>query len=160
MIYIDAAKILGLSGEVSPEIVRKAYKEACFKFHPDRNKAGEEMMKAVNEAYSVLKDFMGDLENKQISYGEELNTALGVVWGVVGLKMELCGAWLWVDGDTKPHKDRLKQVGFKWASKKKRWYFRPEGLRSRGRGKMSMEQIREKYGSASPEGNYQIKLTA
>lgn len=43
----EAASILGVSGNVNPEIIKRAYREACAKYHPDRNPAGLEMMKAV-----------------------------------------------------------------------------------------------------------------
>ena len=56
----DAAKILGLSGEITPEIAKKAHRTACKKYHPDINAAGEEMMKLVNEAYDVLRCAPGD----------------------------------------------------------------------------------------------------
>lgn len=36
----DALKVLGLSGEVTPEQIKVAYKKACSKFHPDRPPAG------------------------------------------------------------------------------------------------------------------------
>lgn len=47
----DALKVLGLSGQVSPESIKLAYKKACSKYHPDRNPAGLEIMKMVNVAY-------------------------------------------------------------------------------------------------------------
>ena len=63
-----------------------------------------------------------------------------------GLIIEVVGAWIWVDGDTKQHKDILKSKGFFWASKKKKWYFRSEENKVNGRGKKSYEEIKEKYG--------------
>lgn len=146
----DATKILGISGEINPTIVKKAYRAASFKYHPDRNPAGEEMMKAVNEAFETLENFEGNLEHEQAEYGEALNTALSAIWGLEGLNLELCGAWLWVDGETKEHKTALKEAGFKWASKKKKWFFRPEGFKSRSRGNLSMDDIRTKYGTQQP----------
>jgi hypothetical protein len=44
----------------------------------------------------------------------------------------------------------LKEAGFRFASKKKRWYFRPENWRSSSRGQYTMEDIRYKYGSERP----------
>ena len=32
----DAAKLLGLTGEINPKIVKKAYLNACNKYHPDK----------------------------------------------------------------------------------------------------------------------------
>ena len=48
------------------------------------------------------------------------------------------------------HRAELKAAGFRYASKKQRWYFRPEGWRSVSRGAFSMDDIRDKYGSSSP----------
>ena len=50
----DAAQILGLSGEVTPEEVEQAYRQAALKFHRDRNPAGAAMMKIINAADDVL----------------------------------------------------------------------------------------------------------
>ena len=52
----DACKILELSGVINAEDIKKAYRKACMKYHPDRNPSGEHMMKLVNAAYAVLKD--------------------------------------------------------------------------------------------------------
>lgn len=148
----DAAKILGLTGELDPKTVKAAYRAACKKYHPDLNPAGDEMMKLVNAAFDALKDYTGKIEQEQSQqhYGDHLNDALNAVLGLSGLVIEICGAWLWVTGDTKPHKEALKEAGFKWASKKKAWYFRPEDYRSRSRGSSSLDDIREKYGTQRP----------
>ena len=61
----DAAHILGLTGEITAEIVKKAYRAAAQKYHPDRNPAGLEMMKLVNAAFDVLKNWAGNLEAKE-----------------------------------------------------------------------------------------------
>ena len=150
----DAAKILGLSGNITPSDIKTAYREACKKYHPDINPAGEEMMKIVNSAYEVLKDFSGDVQEQQAGYGEAVNAALNAILGLAGLVIEICGAWVWVTGNTVTHKDRLKESGFKWASKKKAWYFRPEEYRSRSKGSSTLEEIREKYGSTRPQRSY------
>lgn len=149
----DAARILGLTGNLEPEATKSAYKEACKKYHPDLNPAGEEMMKAVNQAYGVLRDFTGSVETVNAGYGELLNSALNAVFGLSGVVTEVCGAWVWLTGNTRIHKELLKEAGYKWASKKKAWYFRPEDYRSKSKGNKSLEEIREKYGSYKPEGN-------
>ncbi|MCK0070721.1 J domain-containing protein [Kordiimonas laminariae] len=156
----DAAKILGLSGNISPEQAKKAHREACKKYHPDINPAGEKMMKLVNEAYSVLQDFTGDVKEQQTEYGEQLNAALNAILNLSGLFVEVCGAWVWVTGNTIQHKATLKAAGYKWANKKKAWYFRPEEYRSRGRGQSSLEEIRAKYGSSKPQGTGHDRLQA
>lgn len=65
----------------------------------------------------------------------------------LGLDVELCGLWLWVTGDTKPHREALGKdgLGFKWASEKKAWYF--AGVPSFNRQKITLDEIRNAYGS-------------
>lgn len=145
----DAFKILGLSGQITKDDVKKAYKKACSKYHPDRNPAGLEIMKMVNVAYESLKDFEGDasITVDASKYGDEVASALNDI-SSLGLVIEICGAWVWVSGDTKTYKDALKKSGFKWAPKKECWYFRPSDVkRSRSFGAYSMNAIRDKYGS-------------
>lgn len=150
MNFYDAAKILSLSGELTPELVKAAYVGACKKYHPDINPAGAEMMKVVNAAYDILRDYEGTIKEEQSDYGELFNDALNAALPLAEIFVEVCGVWLWVTGNTRQHKQALKSAGFKWANKKKAWYFRPEQFRSFSRGKATLEEIREKYGSKRP----------
>ena len=163
----DACRVLGIDGELSLKVVKTAYRLACSKFHPDRNPAGLEMMKLVNNAYDFLKtlDFDDEKntthENDSPNYGDELNTALNMAMELEGLIIELCGVWIWISGDTKTHKAALKEAGYKWAAKKKQWYFRPAGFKSRGyKRQSSMEEIRGKYGSRQFNPKQRARVTA
>jgi len=153
----DAASILGLDGELNPDIVKAAYRKACMKFHPDRG-GSVEMMQAVNKAYEVLKEFIGTVES-ELGYDEALNDAINAIIHLDGIEIEICGAWVWVSGNTKPYKDILgkKGAGFFWASKKNMWYFRPEKWAG-GRGNQTMEQIRENHGSVKIKKSMQTRL--
>jgi len=150
---IDALNILAISeNEVTLEMVKKAYRQACKTYHPDINPAGTAMMQAVNEAYESLCAEVfpiifndGDISS---SYGEALNTALNAIISCLGLKIEICGAWIWVSGETKTNKEILKQAGYFWSKPKEMWYFRPQTQKKRFyRGKSSISEIRSKYGS-------------
>lgn len=158
----DALNILGVEGEYTPDLIKQAYRKACSKYHPDRNPGGLEMMKMVNEAYNALKDETGSAQQNNddlSSYGEDVFNALNAVSGL-GLDVEICGSWVWLHGDTKPHKDIIKEAGFRWASKKKLWYYRPDDYKSRGRGKFSMDEIRERHGSEKVRFKDKSKLRA
>jgi len=146
----DAAKILGLTGSLNPEDTKAAYRAACKKYHPDINPVGEEMMKIINQAFDALKDYTGEMRSEQTDYGDLLNDALNALFPFPALVIEICGSWVWVTGETRAHKDTLKESGFKWAAKKKAWYFRPEEFSSRSKGTKTLEEIREKYGSKRP----------
>jgi hypothetical protein len=63
----------------------------------------------------------------------------------MGLEVELCGLWVWVTGDTKPHKEELKAAGFKWSPNKTAWYY--PGVPSFNRTPRTMDDIRSMYGS-------------
>lgn len=149
----EALNILNLSGVVSKEDIAKAYKKAAIKFHPDRNPAGAEVMKAVNAAY----EFLCKLESEQIehtdadnayNYSEELEGIINELYKLEGVIIEICGNWIWLSGNTKEHKEILKNLGFFWASQKKQWYYRPSEHKSyRHRDGWDMWRIREIFGS-------------
>jgi DnaJ domain len=157
----DAFNILEISKDhVNPEEIKAAYRKATAQYHPDHNPAGLEMMKLVNVAYETLKEYEGEVKerNNQENYGEAVNEALNAIINL-GLDIEVCGSWIWVRGNTYPHRRVLDDAGYKWAPKKKCWYFRPEDYMSRNRKTWSMEKIRDTYGS-EPIKNEQKHLQA
>jgi hypothetical protein len=158
----DALSILNLHQHpITLDDIKMAYRRAAAKYHPDHNPAGLEMMKLVNIAYDTLKDYEGDIESSESSndYGEALNAALNAIVGL-GLDIEICGAWIWVSGDTRLHKEILKAAGYLWAPIKKRWYFRPEAYKSRNRQSWSMDKIRDAYGSQGMKEESRQEITA
>lgn len=55
----DYYEVLGLKKDASAEEIKKAYRKAAMKYHPDRNpgdKEAEEKFKEAGEAYEVLSD--------------------------------------------------------------------------------------------------------
>lgn len=149
----DALKVLGVTeSPVTEEVVKVAYRQACLKFHPDRNPAGDEMMKLINEAKEALKGASYPIEYKNedgYNYGDEINEALNKIISLQGLVIEVCGAWVWVSGETKTHWLLLKEAGFKFSPPKTMVYFRPQYAKNRRFKKdgLSMDEIRSKYGA-------------
>jgi curved DNA-binding protein CbpA len=155
----EALNVLNLSGDVSEKTLKTAFKKMALKFHPDRNPLGAELMKAVNAAFEFLMknlSIVNDIKSKDdkdfYNYSEQLETVLAQLANMPDIIFEVIGNWIWIEGDTKTHKEALKEMGCKWASQKKKWFYRPEEHKSRfNRSELSMEEIREKYGSS---GNF------
>ena len=149
----DALKVLGITeSTITEEIIKTAYRQVSLKFHPDRNPAGHQMMILINEAREVLKEetYPFDYKSEEgYNYGEEINEALNKIINLQGIVIEICGAWVWVSGNTKEHWETLKAAGFKFSAPKKMVYFRPEYAQTRRYKKdgLSMDEIRSKYGA-------------
>lgn len=138
--------------------LRKAYRAAAFRFHPDHGGTTEDMQK-VNAAFEQRFEQLKKLHNAKADADETGKTVhmnetpdkyirvINELMKLDGLEVELVGAWLWISGDTKKHKDALKTAGCRWASKKRMWYWRAEEDAAHGRSKKTMDEIREKYGS-------------
>ena len=132
----EALNVLNLKGTVSKEELAKAYKRMAIKYHPDKNPSGVEMMKIINNAYEFLK-------------GLNQEEVISEILKMQGVEIEICGNWIWLSGNTKEHKEKIKSLGCFWASQKKKWYYRPAEHKSFKRSKAwNMETIREKYGSS------------
>ena len=162
----DALNLLSLTSPVTQAEIKKAFKTASLKFHPDRNPAGAQMMIAINAAYEALKTLGDNVEAKgeftETNYAEELNEVLNSLLALEGLILEVCGNWIWISGDTKQHKKALGKDGLKcfWSNPKKMWYFRPAEYKSLSRKSSSMDKIRETYGSNTTFRTTRRALTA
>ena len=56
----DYYKILKVTEDTTPEVIKSSYRALALRFHPDRNmgneKEAEGKMKVINEAYETLGD--------------------------------------------------------------------------------------------------------
>jgi curved DNA-binding protein CbpA len=125
----------------SLEEAKALYKTLAKELHPDRGGNSEDF-KALSNIYHKFVDNYGDKE-KNISI--ELEKKISEIIYFDNIYIELVGEWIWVSGDTKPIKDKLKESGFKWAKNKEMWYFGES--RHRTVKPQSMDEIRAKYGS-------------
>ncbi|OFX58741.1 MAG: hypothetical protein A2046_17150 [Bacteroidetes bacterium GWA2_30_7] len=132
------------------EDVKRRYKELAMLHHPDRG--GETAtMQQINAEYEyIIKNQLYSFENLTdeeqqdfIKYPEIINQIIGLE----GIIIELIGDWIWISGNTYPHRKILKQIGFYFASKKVMWYFRPADYKSSNKSPKTIDSIRSKYGS-------------
>jgi hypothetical protein len=132
------------------EEVRKLYKELALKNHPDKG-GDTATMQEINAEYQYIFknkmfDFAGLSEQEQeefIKYPD----IIGKIIGLEGIVIEILGDWIWVSGNTYPHRAILKETGFFFAHKKVMWYYRPAEYKSSNRKPKDIEEIRRKYGS-------------
>ena len=142
------------------EDAKKQYFKLCLKWHPDMQGGDLEVMKAINAEWDYLKAHnynIHEASNGSVYTDESQDVADDVteqfadiiqqLIHMQGLEIEVCGSWLWVGGNTREHKDSLKEMGMRWASKKKRWYKAPKDWKRKSRRELSMDEIRGTFGS-------------
>lgn len=136
--------------------IKVEYKRLAKVNHPDVG-GDTATMQAINGQYEEAVERIkreGEHAEREAAAQEVPAEFVAIINAVIGLDrivVELVGAWLWVTGDTFPHKDALKAAGFKWASKKRAWYWHPANASTLG-SKKSLEQIKAKYGAQRVAG--------
>lgn len=138
---------------------KKVYKRLAKVFHPDKG-GNAEQFKILNDEYHRFIDNFSKVHFDDVDF-EELNIELEkIIIDILhyeNIVIEIVGSWVWVSGDTKAIKEVLKGLGFKWASKKKMWFF-GELKKSRGRGNMDINEIKDKYGFKTVKQKYNKKI--
>lgn len=132
------------------EELRREYKRLVKENHPD-NGGSNEAIKIINVEYDELfKVLKNNDKTEHTKYNMSEDEMLrNVINSIINLNIdiEICGSWIWVSGNTYGCKTELKQNGFRWASKKKMWYWHSTEEKVRGNGKTTIDDIRNKYGS-------------
>lgn len=153
----------------SIEDVKAAYKSLAKQYHPDI--AGAEFTATMQEinsefekAFDKYKNIHESAEGNTYETTEQNSTEtpaefmeiINKLINCEGLNIELVGRWIWLTGNTYSHKDTIKSLGFKWANTKKAWYWHAAEDSTSNRKKMTLEQIKEKYGCQSFQTNSRI----
>lgn len=163
------------------EDLRRQYKELLKKYHPDNANGSTATCQEINAEYDrlfkVLKDKHESKSDKTTdstahtgsSYNanmydwendKALREVLQKIINFEGIEIEIVGAWIWVSGNTYSYKKELKEIGFKWASNKKQWYFHTDAFRKRSHKSLSMDDIRSYYGSTKVQTDSRVLLEA
>jgi hypothetical protein len=139
------------------EQIKIKYKKLAMQYHPDLG-GDLEIMKMLNNAYEAAlkscdgqktKDDQG--QEHTYKYSQEIEQALmNKIIELLSLNMEdvdidLIGTWIWVTGNTKPFKDKIKQAGCTWHSKRGCWYFKIGKYYGKS-STSSLEELAKKYG--------------
>ena len=154
------------------EELKKTYRAWAKKLHPDLGGNAEEfkvMQAEYERMWERLKNVHKTAEGKTYTAKTETTEApqefiniINVLIRLEGVNVEICGSWIWASGNTLTHKDRLKSLGFKWAYKKRAWYYHTEPYRKRSHRELTLDEIRDMFGSQSytTKAEEERKLTA
>ncbi len=133
--------------------VKSLYRALAMQHHPDKG-GNLQTMQAINAEYPIAcakvlagEDMSPEETEDEILKAEKYREALEKIANLDGIIIELCGAWIWVTGSTYPHRAALKQAGFMFAHKKVAWYFRTDEFKTHNRHMLSLDEIKNKYGS-------------
>ena len=140
------------AGVKTVEELRKRYRELLKQHHPD-NGGNEETMKEINIEYDRLfailsKESKADGESTTYDDKAEDKAFKEVLNQIIGYSMdiELIGSWIWCF-NCYAFKDRLKELGFRYAPKKRAWTWHFGEYSRYHKGETPIDDIRAKYGS-------------
>lgn len=135
---------------------KKIYKTLAKKLHPDVGGSDEEF-KLLNSIYNDI------IENKiyfsnDSKFDIELEKIISQILHYDNITIEIIGSWIWLTGETKAIKEHLKELGFKWASKKKQWYYGE--MKRKNPNPKSMDEIKAKYGCDTIKTKEKTKIAS
>lgn len=129
----------------SMDEVKEVYKKLCRKYHPDLNETDTTAeMQSINNEFEevVARESAADTSEAPAEFMNIINKLIHCD----GVEINLVGRWIWLEGNTYPRREVIKSLGFKWAHNKKAWYWRNAGDTSKSRRRLTLDEIKEKYG--------------
>lgn len=95
------------------EELKKEYHRLCLKLHPDVG-GGNEEMKILNAEYEILFERVKNIhvnkngetyERETEETPEAFQALITELLKMDGIEIEIIGCFVWVSGNTKPHKE-------------------------------------------------------
>jgi hypothetical protein len=132
--------------------VKCRYHALAKTYHPDLGGCLE-TMKTINSQYH---EALKQLNNKQedghvyrynVKIEQNIVDKISELLTLDDVLIELIGTWIWISGETKKHKEQLKEKGCRWHTKRLCWYWRPAGYSCKQANPGSLELLAKKYGS-------------
>ena len=148
------------------EDVKKKYRELAKKLHPDcggNAEAFKAMQAEYTEAFNRYKNIHetadGETYEKETDETPEMFADLiNSLMHMEGVHIEIIGSWIWLTGNTMIYKEDIKHAGFWWSKTKQAWYYNGSKQKSRRRGRYSMDELRNKWGSEEIKTETRRKL--
>lgn len=140
------------------DTLKKLYYRYAKLCHPDHGGDSEEF-KRLNNDYQTQFVKVKNIHVKKdgttytANNNEHVNDFMNIINSLIsipGLNIDIVGCFIWIGGNTKSNKEKLKQLGFKYSSKKQLWYKSPDGYkRSNYKKSYTYDEIIAKYGIQS-----------
>ena len=146
--------------------LKTTFRELVKFHHPDKQTGNLETMKAINNEYELAFEYIknnpiNETEKKSNFYAnvnDGFRETLEKIIFIPEITIEICGSWLWINGETRPVKGLLKDAGLWYAANKKAWYFKPSDYKAKKHKAFSMNDIRNKYGSETIEKKERVRV--
>lgn len=113
------------NGCFTVEQIKSRFRELAMEHHPDRGGDTATMQEVIAKVDELLRS------------------------GIIreGVDAYIIGTWIWTMGDTRPHKETLKGMGFRWSGERQRWYWH-DGTRKFRRSGLGLDSIAARYGAS------------
>lgn len=129
-------------------------------------------MKAVNneydELFKILKDTHRNKDGETYTSNqttsetsEQFKNIIDELMKMDDIVIEIIGCFLWVTGNTRIYKDKLKELKLQWHSRKLAWYLKPQDYKKRNHKDYELEEIRDMYGTngaVKSKGTYKLDI--
>jgi hypothetical protein len=144
--------------------LKKEYFKLAKLYHPDAGGTKEQFQELQNEYEKLLKNIINgsSLSSEQKKNEFEIDKAIrDIIDSIIslqGINIELVGKWLWISGNTYAVKNELKKAGLIYIKKDNTPYWVYKGSMSRGKGNLSIDEIKQKYGSRVIETRQMPKI--
>jgi hypothetical protein len=145
--------------------LRTQYKKLLVLYHPDNhpnedttsiiqeiNVEYETLFKRLKEGFEQSPSYEKASEKTRQFYDWEKDSQIRNIIKELsrfhGIQIEICGIWIYVSGNTFPYKNEFKALGLKWNKKKMCWFIHFDEYYKRSNKVLSMDRIRDLYGSS------------
>ena len=165
-----AYNIIGLNDDVIDiKEISKKYRKKIFSCHPDHGGSDMQFIE-LQQAYTTIMSSIqysrkrfnkesNEMEDITKNYDEALiNKMMELINNLSHVKdinINIMGDWIWVDGETKPYKDKIKSMNFRFSSNKKAWYWHDGKYKKRSKINYSMSDIELRHGRISIQNKRQ-----
>lgn len=149
---------------------KSLYRKLVKEYHPD-NGGNADIFKQINNEFTMWWNTHKDIhystetgetyeetEHRTTETAEEFIEIIENLRTLDGINVELCGSWLWISGNTYPHKDKLLMFGCRWSRSKKEWYWAKDLTFTHYKTGKSKSWIRTRYGSEMIDTTGRVKI--